>query len=133
MQLFNKILSPQINLTIIRNISLRKVKNWYATLHKPSKPDPPYNHVAQIGDPVLRQKTELVPIASIKSEEIKFLIKILKSVMHRYDSCGLAAPQIGVPLRVFAIEFESKRRRDFTPEMFNSRKMSIVPFSVSKK
>ena len=64
---------------------------------------PPFDHVVQIGDPVLRVKAQNVNLDRLTSPEIKFLFRALKNSLERYDAVGVSAPQIGVPLRIFAI------------------------------
>ena len=51
--------------------------------------------------------------------------------MHSYESVGLAAPQIGVPLRIFMIEFSEKMSEKFSPDIQKSREMAIIPLKVS--
>ena len=51
--------------------------------------------------------------------------------MHSYESVGLAAPQIGVPLRIFLIEFSEKMSEKFSPDIRKSREMAIIPLKVS--
>lgn len=131
MTLLNRNLTTQFNKIISRNLSLRKIKHWYAGLHRPSAVNPPYSHVVQIGDPVLREKTGAVPPDMIQSDEIKYLISHMKTVLHKYDCVGLAAPQIGIPLKVFVMEFSPKRQKEFKSDIYNLRKMRTVPFTVS--
>lgn len=51
--------------------------------------------------------------------------------MRSYESVGLAAPQIGVPLRIFMIEFSEKMSEKFSPDIQKSREMAIIPLKVS--
>ncbi|XP_050423308.1 peptide deformylase, mitochondrial-like [Adelges cooleyi] len=85
---------------------LRYIKRTYNRmfLAKPSKP-PFANHVAQIGDPVLRNKAFPIDDDGIRSKEIQNLISVLKSTIKRCDLIGLAAPQVGIPLQLFVINF----------------------------
>jgi len=55
------------------------------------------------GDPVLRKKAE--PVASI-TPEIRELIAGLFDTMYRQRGIGLAAPQVGVPKRIFVVDVE---------------------------
>jgi peptide deformylase len=59
------------------------------------------------------------------------VLKKMHDVMHRYESVGLAAPQIGVPLRIFMIEFSEKMNEKFSPDIQKSREMAIIPLKVS--
>ncbi|PNF40818.1 hypothetical protein B7P43_G16587 [Cryptotermes secundus] len=58
------------------------------------------------------------------------LLKKMRSVMHSYGSFGLAAPQVGVPLSIFIVEFSEKIYEEFSPEIRKSREMAIIPFKV---
>ncbi len=53
------------------------------------------------GDPVLRE--ESAPVESFDGE-LQRLIDDLVETMYEADGIGLAAPQIGVPLRVFVYD-----------------------------
>ncbi|MBE7088861.1 MAG: peptide deformylase [Clostridiales bacterium] len=60
-------------------------------------------YVVQIGDPVLRQKCEEVK----KFDNDLFeLLDDMKETVREENGAGLAAPQIGVPLRVVVIDLE---------------------------
>jgi hypothetical protein len=55
----------------------------------------------------------------------------MRDVMHSYESVGLSAPQIGVPLKIFMIEFSEKISKKFSPDIQKSREMAIIPLKVS--
>ena len=50
------------------------------------------------GDPVLREKC--APVEQI-DDEVRQLIGDLQETMYDADGLGLAAPQVGVPIRLF--------------------------------
>lgn len=55
-------------------------------------------------DPVLRQKASLVKISDITGPKIKKILKEMSAALAREsDGVALAAPQIGVPLRIFIV------------------------------
>jgi peptide deformylase len=54
--------------------------------------------VLQLGDPRLRQMS--LPVTRFGTAELWALIADLRNTMAARDGAGLAAPQIGVPLRV---------------------------------
>lgn len=54
-----------------------------------------------LGDPILRQASDPVPQVDT---EIQALVDDLTDTMYEADGIGLAAPQIGVPLRVFVYD-----------------------------
>lgn len=54
--------------------------------------------------PALRQVSEEIPLSEIQSAHIQDLIaNMKKSLATQDDGIGLAAPQIGVPLRIFIV------------------------------
>lgn len=68
--------------------------------------------VVQVGDPVLRATAADVPLADIPSERVQEIIRHMETVLDaEQDGAALAAPQIGVPLRIFVLS-----RRVFGPE-----------------
>ncbi|XP_063619211.1 peptide deformylase, mitochondrial-like [Cydia splendana] len=109
----------------------RKVLNWYARL-SPSRGHvtPPYSHVVQIGDPRLRKVSEPVPPESIKTEQIQTIIKKLEVVINRYSSLGMSAPQIGVNMRIFAMQLTALEIKITSPDIVKSRGMTVVPYTV---
>lgn len=54
-----------------------------------------------LGDPVLRERS--AEVAAV-DDEIRELIADLRDTMYSEDGIGLAAPQVGVPLRVFVYD-----------------------------
>jgi len=52
------------------------------------------------GDPRLRQPSQAVPPSQFGGEALLTLVQDLRDTMAARDGAGLAAPQIGVPLRV---------------------------------
>jgi peptide deformylase len=64
--------------------------------------------VLRLGDPRLRQVAE--PVQDLATPELARLIEDLRDTMAALDGAGLAAPQIGVPLRVviFCVTFNPR-------------------------
>ncbi|EDW96826.1 peptide deformylase, mitochondrial [Drosophila yakuba] len=91
---------------------------------------PPYRHFTQIGDPVLRQRAEEVPPEDIDSMEINQIIEGMVKVLRHYDCVGVAAPQVGIPLRIIVMEFREGKQEQFKPEVYEERKMSTLPLAV---
>src|SRR3972149_5241736 len=54
------------------------------------------------GDPVLRQKA--VPVSEPGTPELRQLVADMFETCTAEEGAGLAAPQIGVPLRVFVVD-----------------------------
>lgn len=77
-----------------------------------------YRYVVQIGDEVLRKKC-----AEVKKfdGELASLLDDMKETVRAEDGAGLAAPQIGVELRVVVIDLEE----DGYFEMVNPKILSV--------
>ena len=59
---------------------------------------------AKSGNPMLRDFAEQVPLEEIKSEKIKKIIEDMKNALAREEEgVAIAAPQIGIPLRIFVV------------------------------
>ena len=61
-------------------------------------------NIAQIGHPILRDKTKDIPINEIKSENTQKIIEKMIKTMRKHNGAGLAANQIYEPLRICIIE-----------------------------
>ncbi|MFQ5661631.1 MAG: peptide deformylase [Candidatus Paceibacteria bacterium] len=60
--------------------------------------------IIQEGDPTLRGKAEEVPVSEITSPKIKKILADMSEALEaQKDGVALAAPQIGVPLRIFIV------------------------------
>lgn len=69
-----------------------------------------------LGDPVLREVAE--PVESVH-EEVRALIDDLMDTMYEADGVGLAAPQVGVPIRVFV--YDIREPEDARGALINPR------------
>lgn len=111
----------------------RRVLNWYARLSPAhGKTLPPYKHVVQIGDPTLRKHSEPVAFDKIKTNDIQTVIEKLEHVINKYEALGMSAPQIGINMRIFAMQFTSKQISKLPKNIINARGLEVVPFTVSK-
>ena len=61
-------------------------------------------NIAQIGHPILRNKTKDVPINDIKSDNTQKIIEKMIKTMRKHNGAGLAANQIYEPIRICIIE-----------------------------
>ena len=61
-------------------------------------------NIAQIGHPILRNKTKDIPINDIKSDNTQKIIEKMIKTMRKHNGAGLAANQIYEPIRVCVIE-----------------------------
>ena len=66
-----------------------------------SPPSPP---IVQTGAPVLRSRANEVPKEKLGTPELAELVKTMIATMRAAPGVGLAAPQIGIPLRVIVLE-----------------------------
>jgi peptide deformylase len=60
--------------------------------------------IVQAGHPVLRDGTRPLTRDEVKSAEIQQVIELMRETMREAPGVGLAAPQIGMPLRLAVIE-----------------------------
>lgn len=60
--------------------------------------------IVQNGDRVLRKKSKEIPISSITKPKIEKIISDMNTALDgQYDGVAIAAPQIGISLRIFII------------------------------
>ncbi|MFA6297328.1 MAG: peptide deformylase [Candidatus Paceibacterota bacterium] len=60
--------------------------------------------IVQQNEPVLREIAQEIPIKDIKSPRIQKILKDMKvALASQDDGVAIAAPQIGVPLRIFVV------------------------------
>lgn len=71
--------------------------------------------IVEIGDPVLRQRALEVPPDELASPATQRLIDDLIDTMRDAAGAGIAAPQVGVPVRIATIEVTSNRRYPYKP------------------
>lgn len=93
-------------------------------------PSPPYCHVCQVGDPVLRSHAVAVDPAAITGPEIQKVIYNMVKVMRKLECVGLSAPQIGVPLRILALEYPKSMLEESTPAAREVRGLSEQPLRI---
>jgi peptide deformylase len=85
------------------------------------KPD-----VVQTGDPVLRVRAKEVEPERITTPEMQALVKSMIETMRTAPGVGLAAPQVGVPLRLIVLEDSQKLASNLSDEEREAR--GRVPF-----
>ncbi|KAM8705904.1 hypothetical protein ACLKA7_010237 [Drosophila subpalustris] len=106
-------------------------RKWYQQLWTTKRTNlPPYDHFTQIGDPVLRDKAAEVPADYVNSKEIHAIIDQMVNVLRKYDCVGIAAPQIGISLRIIAMEFKPSIRKELPESTYKARQMSELPLTV---
>lgn len=83
-------------------------------------------------DPRLREKTRAVSVAADGAvpEEIRALYRDLADTMYAYDGVGIAAIQIGVPVKMFLVDSKVAGRGEGDPVAFINPE--IVSVSADK-
>lgn len=66
--------------------------------------------VIQAGDPCLKQRSQEVPPEAILGPDVQSIIDDMIVTMDAYQGVGLAAPQIGINLRIMCYGFEHNPR-----------------------
>jgi len=84
--------------------------------------------IVQTGDPVLRRPAELVPQEKFGTAELRDLVNTMIAVMQAAPGVGLAAPQIGIPLRIIVLEDEEGRMARLSNQQRQER--GRVPFGA---
>lgn len=69
----------------------------------------------QFGHPVLRRKARQVPLSYLKTPAFRRLVRLMVGTMRRAEGVGLAAPQVGVPLRLAVMEMRPTPTRPTLP------------------
>ena len=92
------------------------------------------NAIVQKGDKVLRTKAREVPIKEITSPKIKKIIERMgKALASTKDGVALAAPQIGVPLRIFIVDKNFLEARPETEKREKIERWSFINPKILKK
>jgi peptide deformylase len=71
--------------------------------------------IVQVGDPVLRGRARELEPGELRSAEVQALVDDLVETMRDAGGAGLAAPQVGVPLRLFVVEVRDNPRYPYKP------------------
>jgi peptide deformylase len=66
--------------------------------------------ICRMGNPVLREQAQEISQATIKSDHFAQILQDLLDSMKHYGGIGIAAPQIGVSLKVALIELKELNR-----------------------
>lgn len=68
--------------------------------------------IVQVGETVLRKRAEEVPISEISGQRVRTILHDMEQALNAEpDGAALAAPQIGIPLRIFILS-----RKVFAPK-----------------
>ncbi len=86
--------------------------------------------IVEVGDPVLRVPAKDVTTAQLGSPEIARLIDLMRETMRDAPGVGLAAPQVGVPLRLAVIEDSAVLQAGLDPQELAARERVPIPMHV---
>ena len=86
--------------------------------------------IVQIGAPVLRARAAEVAPERIASDELQDLIRSMITAMREAPGVGLAAPQLGVPLRVLVLEDRPELMARLSPDELRERERAELPLRV---
>ncbi|XP_073007806.1 peptide deformylase 1A, chloroplastic isoform X1 [Typha latifolia] len=92
--------------------SSRVSAGWFSGFRS-KKADLP--EIVKAGDPVLHEPAREVCIKEIGSEKIEKIIEDMIAVMRNAPGVGLAAPQIGIPLKIIVLE-DTKEYIGYAPK-----------------
>jgi peptide deformylase len=84
----------------------------------------------QTGHGVLRQRAQDVTSEQIRTEAFRNLVQIMVTAMREAPGVGLAAPQLGLPLRVIVLEDTERLMRFLTPAERAERGREPFPLQV---
>ncbi|XP_073147273.1 peptide deformylase 1A, chloroplastic [Henckelia pumila] len=84
--------------------------------------------IVKAGDPVLHEPAQEVRADEIKSDRIQKIVDDMVMVMRKTPGVGLAAPQIGIPLRIIVLE-DTKEYIGYAPKE-ETKKQDRKPFEL---
>jgi peptide deformylase len=86
--------------------------------------------IVQAGHPVLRERARELSPEELRSAETQQLIALMRDTMRDAPGVGLAAPQVGVGLRLAVIEDAPEYLTNVSAEVRDEREREGVPFHV---
>lgn len=84
----------------------------------------------QVGDPILREQAEIVDISTVHSPEFKQMVERMFKVMRKAKGQGIAAPQIGVGLQVFAMEYTGQHMKELKDQGCSDKEMKRMGIAL---
>ncbi|MFD9893263.1 peptide deformylase [Amycolatopsis sp. NPDC059027] len=85
--------------------------------------------IVTAGDPVLRRRGEPYE-GQLGDERLDGLLGLMRTTMREAPGVGLAAPQIGIPLRIAVLEDRAEILRNVPAETLHARRRVPQPFRV---
>jgi len=86
--------------------------------------------VCQVGHPVLRQVAKPVSRDKISTPDFQKLLDRMVRIMRETQAVGVAAPQVGVGLRVYCMELSDLHQQLIGAEKFAKLQMSLLPLTI---
>ncbi len=86
--------------------------------------------IVQAGEPVLRRHARDLTHEEIVSPAVRQLIALMRDTMRDAPGVGLAAPQVGVDVRLAVIEDRAECQASLSPEELAARERKPVDFHV---
>jgi peptide deformylase len=86
--------------------------------------------IIQAGEEVLRVPARELSPEEILGEKTQDLIEHMRETLRHAPGVGLAAPQVGLSLRLAVIEDREEYHKKLTPEQLAERQRQPVPFHV---
>lgn len=86
--------------------------------------------IVQAGDPVLRQRAREVDADDVRAGKYERLVQDMIETMREAPGVGLAAPQVGVGLRIIVVEDDAARIAKLDPKDLAERGRDPFPLTV---
>jgi peptide deformylase len=86
--------------------------------------------IVQAGEPVLRRRARDLTPEEMKSPAVRQLITLMRDTMRDAPGVGLAAPQVGVDVRLAVIEDRAEYQAGLPQEELTARERKPVDFHV---
>ncbi len=86
--------------------------------------------IVQAGEPVLRRRARELTLEEMTGPAVQQLIALMRNTMRDAPGVGLAAPQVGVDVRLAVIEDRAEYQSALPPAELAARERSPVDFHV---
>jgi len=86
--------------------------------------------IVQAGHPALRNPANAIEPGWIKTSEFKQLVQDMVETMRGAPGVGLAAPQVGLSLRLVVLEDRPETINSLDDEVLEERQRDVVPLTV---
>jgi peptide deformylase len=86
--------------------------------------------IVQTGAKVLRDRAKEVDPSQITTPEMRSLTHLMIETMRAAPGVGLAAPQIGIGMRVIVLEDRAELQKNLTPEEMRERERVVFPTRI---